>query len=174
MSLNAFQATSQINVIGGNVGGDVSKPDWAAIEKQFKLIESEFMVEMRESIDRRDINTLRDDVCDVLFTTYGMGFRCGFPTDADYEEVCRSNMTKFDATVEDAKISQQKYRAIGVETTIRFVQIGSGGEVLEFFVLNSASNQVGHDGKSYPEGKWLKSYKFEEPKFAPILETETA
>lgn len=173
MSLNAFQATSQINVIGGNAQGDVNNPNWTAIERQINLIQSE-LDEAKDSLAARNIDGLRDDVCDVLFTAYGLGFRCGFPTDQDYEEVCRSNMTKFDATVEDAKISQQKYRAIGVETTIRFVQIGSGGEVLEFFVLNSASNQVGHDGKSYPEGKWLKSYKFEEPKFAPILETETA
>lgn len=161
-------AVAKINLIAGNAQGSPSEPNWALIERQHKLIQDE-LNEMRDNIANRNIEGIRDDIGDVLFTAYGMGHRCGYPSDLDLAEVCRSNMTKFDTDIDDAKISQQKYLAIGVETTITYKEIGSGGAVQGYYVLHSARDQTGQDGKSYPGGKWLKSYKFEEPVFEDLI-----
>lgn len=185
MSKTNFSATALINNLAGNLKGDPANPDWAAIEKQFKLIESEFSVEMREHIANRDIVALRDDIGDVLFTTYGMGHRAGFPVDLDYAEVCRSNMSKFDRSEEDALKTKAKYDALGVETVykLRIVEMehempGNSPSFFQdevFYVTYSAKDQNGNDpgdvpaGKfKYPAGKWLKSFRFEEPKYVGV------
>jgi NTP pyrophosphatase (non-canonical NTP hydrolase) len=158
-----FTATAVINAIAGNP----TNAGWDAIEKQIKLIKDE-LKELDDGITARDIHELRDGIQDVLFTVYGLAHRAGIDADLDYAEVVRSNMTKFDDNDEDATRTRAKYLAIGVETVIFKLHDPSTGRV--YYVTKSAKDQTGSDNKGYPKGKWLKSFRFEEPQYAPLPE----
>lgn len=158
-----FTRTALINVIAGNP----TNAGWTALEAQVKLIKDE-VKELEDAIAARDIDKVRDGVGDVLFTTYGLGHRAGFDTDADYAEVVRTNMTKFDETEADALLTTQKYADMGVIVNTFVYDIpDESGETKRYYVTKSAFDQtVG--GKKYPKGKWLKSHHFEEPTYAPL------
>jgi predicted HAD superfamily Cof-like phosphohydrolase len=167
----SFVKTSRINHIAGNLIGDPNNPDWAALERQINLIQSE-LDEAKDSLAKRDIETLRDDVGDVLFTAYGLGHRAGFPVDEDFGEVCRSNMTKFDSNEDDAVGTVLKYEKIGVEARATPKVVIVDGVTKTFYVTHSTKDQTGTDGRSYPGGKWLKSFRFEEPVYSNLSTAE--
>jgi len=154
-----FEVCRQINALAGNT----LQHNLETAKHQFKIISGEFN-EMTDHINEGDLEKLRDDIANVLFTTYGLAARLGFPADQDFKEVCRSNFTKFDKTEEDAKLTKAKYLEIGIET----YYVGRPREDVLVYVTYSAKDQVGTDGKSYPKGKWLKSIHFEEPVFTPL------
>lgn len=157
-----FTAMGRLNEIAGNGmnGG------WPAITHQIKLIESEFN-ELKDGIEARDIHEVRDGIQDILVTTYGLAWRAGFPADLDAAEVVRSNMSKFDTTIDDARLTTQKYLAIGVKT-YQLKVTDEGDDSIVYYITRSAEDQKGTDGKSYPMNKWLKSHRFEEPKYCPL------
>jgi hypothetical protein len=154
-----FVAMCRLNEIAGND----TNGGWPAIDRQIKLIESEFN-ELKDGVDARDVHEVRDGIQDILVTTYGMAWRAGFHADIDAAEVVRSNLSKFDTTEEDAKQTAAKYSAIDVKTTYTPKSNGR----ITFYVTHSAEDQTGADGKSYPKGKWLKSHRFQEPKYCPL------
>lgn len=166
MSSN-FQKVSNFNALGGND----NKGDWSVADFQLKLIKDEFN-ELCDGVESRDINEVRDGIADVLVTVYGLAHRLGIDADEDMEEVCESNMSKFDKTMDDAIVTQNKYRQIGVETTIHVVQgtvfNGFDFDSVPLYVIKSSFNQTGKDGKNYPANKILKSHKFKEPQFKPL------
>lgn len=104
----------------------------------------------------------------LLKYTYLLAKVMGYPADDDFLEVVRSNMTKFDHTVEEAIETEEKYAAIGVKTVMVPVSYVAGGVQFNLIVTKSATNQVGTDGKEYPEAKWLKSIRFQEPIYRPL------
>lgn len=116
----------------------------------------------------KDDEGVTEAVENLLVEAYGLGLALGYPVDVDYNEVVRSNMTKFDRIQADVLATQDKYAQLGVETVVRTAEHTlSNGEVVILFVTKSAKDQVGTDGKDYPADKWLKSVNFEEPQYAP-------
>lgn len=87
-----------------------------------------------------------------------------FDVNQDMDEVYRSNMTKFDTSEDDYRKTVSKYHELGVELKLRKTQVRDQ----EYFVAISAYTQTDKNGKSIREGKFLKSYRFEEPVFAPL------
>lgn len=119
---------------------------------------------------------VRDDIQDILVTAYGLSHRMGFDADEDHREVYRSNMTKFDKTAAGAKATQEKYEKLGVKTRIEETLDPkcnqSGVEDLSvFFIVKVDGTQKGTDGKTYPDGKFLKSVNFEEPCYKPVIDS---
>lgn len=157
-----FTAMGSLNEIAGNPFAS----GWPAIDHQIKLIESEFN-ELKAGIAARDVHEVRDGIQDMLVTVYGLAWRGGFPADVDAAEVVRSNLSKFDKTLEDAEITAEKYRKIGVETYY-LPYSSKHDENLVFYVTRCAETVKGTDGKEYPKHKWLKSYRFQEPVYAPL------
>ena len=157
-----FTAMCKLNDIAGNPmnGG------WPAIDHQIRLIESEFN-ELKDGIEARDIHEVRDGIQDMLVTVYGLAWRGGFPADVDAAEVVRSNLSKFDQTIDDARLTSEKYKAIGVET-YQLKVTSEGDASIIYYVTRSAADQEGTDGKKYPKDKWLKSHRFQEPVYAPL------
>ena len=92
--MSNFQDVTKLNTLIGNIKGDLSAPDWVALERQYELIKEEFE-ELGRAIQERDVTELRDGTADVLVTTYGLAHRAGFDADDDMSEVHRSNMSKF-------------------------------------------------------------------------------
>ncbi len=56
--------------------------DYDNIESQLKIIESEFK-ELKDNWDMNNLNGMRDDIGDVLFTVLGLAHVMGFPADDD-------------------------------------------------------------------------------------------
>lgn len=156
-----FEVCRQINALAGNT----LQHNLETAKHQFKIISGEFN-EMTDHINEGDLEKLRDDIADVLFTTYGLAARLGFPADEDFREVCRSNMTKFDLTIEDRVRTAAKYLEKGIETYSVSRQLSPSEPV--YYITYSAKDQIGLDGKSYPKGKWLKSVNFQEPLFVEL------
>lgn len=157
---SAWRGTCAINQMAGNF----ANAGWLAADHQIRIIESEFD-ELKEGIASRDEKELRDGIADLLFTVIGLAHRLGLPSIADLAEVVRSNLTKFDPTVEDAIKTHAKYQAIGVDT-YRVEKFAPDNT--SCFVTYSTHDQVDTAGKKYIANKWLKSYRWEDVDLEPL------
>lgn len=144
-----------------------------------KLVSYDTVLGLLASETRR-LDEIKEAVLPVYYVTltvllsslqkfaYDAGLACSYPINRDYAEVVRSNMTKFDTTLEDAEATRNKYAAIGVET-ITVPGVYTLDDVpYTVLICKSAKDQVGTDGKDYPDAKWLKSIHFEEPAYVPM------
>ncbi len=77
-----FKMCAEINHLVGNIVNRSHE----TMKHQKKIIEGEWE-EMCESVEAGNIDTLRDDIADVLFTVYGMAARLGIPADLDFKKV---------------------------------------------------------------------------------------
>lgn len=157
-----FPGSAQVNQLVGNL----CNSGWAAADKQIGIIEAEFLETRDDGIVARNVHELRDGVGDLIFTALGLAHRTGLDAAADYEKIVASQFSKFDPTEEDALKTQAKYQAYDMETRYERRQIP--GTVDWVFVTFSARDQIDHQGRKCGAGKWLKSYRFEEPVFSPL------
>lgn len=159
-----YFGAAEINALVGNHfnGG------WPAIDKQIDIIESEFNETKDDGVGARNVHELRDGVCDLVFTTLGMSHRAGVHSAADYEKVVASQFSKFDPTEEDAIKTQAKYQALNMVTNYEQRQIPGTDEWV--YVTFSAADQIDGEGRKCGKGKWLKSYRFQEPTFDQLPE----
>lgn len=123
-----------------------------------------------EPLTNEDIVTITVVLTSLQTFAYNAGLSCGFPVMIDYAEVVRSNMTKFDTTLEDAEATRDKYAAIGIVTVTVPGEYFIEDKPYSVFICKSAHDQTGTDGKDYPGGKWLKSIRFREPEYIVIPE----
>ena len=150
-----FEKATMINRIAGKIP---EKPTWQHAEQQLKVIRSEFN-EIVKAIEERNMDKLRDAIADVCVTAYGMGSIIGFDVDDDYGKVINSLFTRFDETEEDARLTSEKYKQLGVLTYTQRTEVD--GRV--WFATKSTEDQVGNDGDDYPRDKFVKSHKFHQP-----------
>lgn len=81
---------------------------------------------------------------------------------AVFEEVVRSNFSKFCQTEDEAKKTVERYaNTLNVGVSYQAVE--------DFFIIRSNANQTGSDGKPYRKDKILKSIHFSEPCFKNII-----
>lgn len=158
--LNSFARVSLINQIAGNH----NQTDWVGLEKQAKINLSEANEGIKAS-DEKNLEEYVDAMADNLVTAYGGLFRIGVNADLIMEEVTDSLLTRFDRTIEDAVKTQEKYSAIGVETTVRTTVIDG----VTYFPVVSAKDQTDAAGEKYPTGKFLKSYQYRKPSLMPLI-----
>jgi|SRR2546423_2242936 len=69
---------------------------------RLNLIEEE-LDELRVSIGAEDMVAIADAIADLLYVTYGMAVAYGIPIQKVFEEVHRSNMSKFIDGFEDPR-----------------------------------------------------------------------
>lgn len=172
---SSWSETQAINLLAGHA----HDAGWQAVDHQMKIVTEEWN-EMVEGIDTRDIKEFRDGLGDLLFTLCGLAWRAGVPAVRDLRAVVNSNWTKYDTSQEDAEKTAEKYKALGLETYYREASLPYNPNDV-YWVTYSATDQVDINGKKYFAGKWLKSYRFELPKFEPLpdhnrlrAETESA
>lgn len=154
--MSNFTDVALLNDLIGNQEGDLKDPDWDALYSQFLLIKEEFE-ELGRAVDEHDITELRDAVCDILVTTYGMAHRAGADADMDMAEVNRSNMSKFCRDHSELRATLNQYRGMGLKTNSR--------KQNTIVAVISATDQYDNTGKFYPKGKLLKSINFRVPHF---------
>lgn len=154
-----FELVSKVNAIAGN---NVD-PKWGVADRQLKIIDLEYK-ELREGIEERDVEKMRDGLQDVLVTVYGLAYLLGLDADQDMRNVCDALLTRFDRTASDQKLTEEKYNKINVVTFCRDVYFG--GE--RYYVTIVSEDCVGSNGEKYSKGKWLKSHAFKEPVYEPL------
>ena len=113
----------------------------------------------QEVLTQEQTKAVRDAIADVRVLLDGFAQMVDFDLLGDYKTVLGSLITRFDVSEEDALKTKEKYIALGVETRIHH------DEETNRFVTIAVDGSKAEDPTEYPEGKWLKSYKFSEPKF---------
>lgn len=151
--------------------GHVSPTVWSELEEQYRIIDGEYQ-ELREALDNRDPTLLRDAVGDLMYTLIGLIYRANIPAAMDYEQIVRSNLTKFDLSVEEAQLTAEKYRALGITTYCQPVRLTTDARPATlYYVTFVDGTQQGSDGKTYPANKWLKSTRFVDINLPPLSAT---
>lgn len=158
--MSNFQRVALINTIAGNKPND----SWDGLKKQMKIIDGEYK-ELSEGVELHDLHEMVDGAADTLVTVYGILFRAGVNADLIMEEVCSSLLTRFDLTEEDALKTKTKYHDMGIETLTRDVFVDGTC----YRVTISSKDQVDAKGEKFPEGKFLKSWKFRQPNLKPLI-----
>ena len=82
-----------MQVFGQEVRTKASFPSDKIIGLRLVLIREE-LLELEESIEKKDIKEVADALTDILYVTYGAGHAFGINLDKCFEEVQNSNMSK--------------------------------------------------------------------------------
>lgn len=72
--------------------GNISDEDKAL---RIRLIHEEGIIELTEALEAEDPVKIADALADLLYVTLGTAVTCGIPLEACFNEVHRSNMSKF-------------------------------------------------------------------------------
>ena len=113
------------------------------------------------NLTQEETKKVRDAYADVRVLLDGAKQMATFPWVADYQAVLESLITRFDPTMEDAVKTQQKYEAINVVTRIHHdAETGMYVNIVKGYLDAEPSQELKEE---YPVGKWLKSYKYQEP-----------
>lgn len=107
------------------------------------LIDEEFM-ELVQAVDHKDIKDAKDALGDLLWVTVRGMMELGIDPVSTIEAIYESNMSKADVNEEDAKITKEKYKELGIET---FQKVNNGLVI----TYNAETHKV------------LKSHKFKFP-----------
>lgn len=165
VNLTPAAGSGMINELVGNVMQ--VRLDHNVIKHQYDIILSEFQ-ELTLGVLQGDWDEIRDGLNDVRFTVDGMAHRLGINVPADYAALHASQLSKFDLTHEDALKTRQKYEAKNVKTRIAERTYDN----VQYFVTLVDGDQV-MDGRPVRDGKFLKSFRFQEPIYIPMWrETE--
>lgn len=90
-----FQKVQEFMVIGQQAGPPFpALADQATADLRIRLIEEELR-ELKDAIAEGNLVEIADAVQDLLYVVYGTGEAYGLPVDRLFDEVHRSNMTKF-------------------------------------------------------------------------------
>jgi hypothetical protein len=114
----------------------------------------EELEELKESFKNEDVVEVLDAYMDIIFLALGGLIRHGYKdivNDA-FNEVCNSNLSKYDENYEDACLTEQLYKIKQVETYKEY------SEIYDVFLT-----------KRKEDGKVLKSHKYQEPKLKQFL-----
>jgi len=163
MNKTMFDEVADMNTTFGNPQGDRNNVDWARLENQAKNIKDEYD-ELMEAIAKRDINEVRDALCDINVFSLGAHHFIGRDATEDMHAVYESNMSKVCHSAADMNATLKYYRDKGVEVYARI--FGGDGSLNsgEYAIVYSLKEQeVG--GKVYRKDKFLKNVNWKEPVF---------
>lgn len=152
---SSFIQVSEMNEAFGNPKGDPNNIDWNRLEAQCKNILDEYKELMGDpesddpkkvlgALKRRDLNEVRDALCDIQVFSNGAQHFIGIDGDDDMTAVVTGVMTRFckDQEELDATIAKWTGRGLEVYTEGEFPKM----------IVKSAKDQP-----DAPKGKFLKS-----------------
>lgn len=138
-------------------------PDEEA-DLRVKLIEEEFN-ELQTALDQKDIIEVADGLADLLYVIYGTAITCGINLDPIFQEVHRSNMSKFWSSTEVANHFKKDAQELFQLTDISLVVKNSEGWTAQ--KLTKTRWVVKDSG-----GKVIKSPTFSSPDIRGILDLQ--
>jgi len=143
-----FMMVSSFNGKIGNEKGDVSR-----IHDQIDMIQSE-LDELITAANEGDWTELRDGICDVLVTTYGLAHVSNIDADDDMKAVCKSNNSKF---VKGKVEAEQEAERLTLEKGVPVEAVHRGDDMWALIARAEALY--------IPNGKLLKGSNYEPPVF---------
>lgn len=159
---------SLFNKAAGRKPVNLPKPNASVLSDQMKLI----VEEVEETTDAllafvgstntedkiKSLAEIRDGLCDILVTTYGLSYLLSIDTDKDMKLVCDSNESKLHKTFEEACETVDMFAILEVSTYIEDPING-----LIAVKTDPAKAQKGTDGVLYPPNKIVKGINYEKP-----------
>ena len=182
------QKVAALNTIFGNLQGDINNLNRDAVRKQAELVLEE-AIELYEAafphielqVNKHvkpdevvlspksiDVEGAIDALGDLLTVVYGVGHIMGVDSDAAYDAVHESNMTKLLNNQDEANAALQVYFDMGVPEEALEIE----GEYPQA-IIRVVKDAEDAFGKYYPKGKFLKNLPlFKEPDFTSLLPTK--
>ena len=158
------KACNHVNEVAGKKSGD--SINWEAARHQYEYQLSE-LEELRAAIEAKDVDQYRDAIADVIMTTVGHGSINPIPIEEDFLTMAEALMSRFDTTEEDALLTMEKYHQLGLSREhITYREVMANGK-LHFPVLTKRAC-VDNKGEKYSPNKFLKSYNYYTPVYAPL------
>ena len=160
--LGAAQTAALINLRAGRTPEMEVEAD--AVINQFNLIESE-LLEGKKAAAAGDLGQVRDAVADIVLLAFGQqGVIGGLDLDADYKRMCAFNMSRIPKTLEEAEMTIEKYKAIGIQAEIHPISLdrpdlGIVGELYPVRTIHEEQWDT-EKGDHYAPNKFLKSVYF--------------
>ncbi len=186
MAYDMFKAVKDMNVAFGNPEGDpymleAEDPTiWASLERQCHNIGGHIthtknslawhidgeVKELLIALEARNIDKVRDALCDIMVFTLGAFHFAGYDANRDMRSVIDGVLTRFCKDDDELTHTIKKYE-------LRGLQVYADGE-FPFKFVKSSIDQVGTDGETYPQGKFLKSVGYKDTVFYQLEESLTA
>ena len=151
-----------INAAAGNTPRLITESE-ADIVRQTKIDLSECL-ELLSAVVFGDTIELQDALSDKRVTMNGFATFLPISLSDNFAVTRDMLFTRFDATVHNAVRTQEKYRALGVETYIT-ESIVAGNS---YYANKVAEDVTGTDGEFYPRDKFLKSVNYKKENFSAI------
>lgn len=152
-----------INAAAGNTSSAIDEVE-KDILRQTKIDLSECL-ELLDAVVFGDTIEMQDAMSDKRVTLNGFATFLPMISLTKNFEVTRDLLfTRFDSTIHNAVRTQEKYRALGIETYIA-ESIVNGNS---YYANKVAEDVTGNDGEFYPRDKFLKSINYKKENFAPI------
>jgi len=158
-------ADLRMAVPGGNEKEDWERVDsmWGRLNAQCKNIKAEYE-ELQEALAERDVDKVRDALCDINVFSLGAHHLMGLDADDDMAEVVAAVLTRFCTDEKHLADTSAYYAMKGVEHYV-------GGEFPYKFLKSSRDQgkSIAADGSEtweYPKGKFLKAVGSRKPIFA--------
>jgi hypothetical protein len=96
-----------------------TKPNFDNWKLRVDLIQEE-LNELKQAFEANDMVEVADAYGDIMFLVLGGVYKHGIPYfDKIFDEICDSNLSKSDKTLDDAVLSKEKYSKDGIETHIQ-------------------------------------------------------
>lgn len=96
-----------------------TKPNFDNWKLRVNLIQEE-LNELKQAFEANDMVEVADAYGDIMFLVLGGVYKHGIPYfDKIFDEICDSNLSKSDKTLDDAMLSKEKYFKDGIETHIQ-------------------------------------------------------
>lgn len=160
---SSFIQVSDMNAAFGNPKGDPNNIDWDRLEAQCKNILDEYKELMGDpesndpdkilgALKRRDLNGIRDALCDIMVFALGAQHFMGIDGDDDMKAVVDGVMTRFCKDQEELDSTIAKWEGKGLEVYVE-------GEFPRK-IVKSAKDQP-----DAPKGKFLKSTGYKDTVF---------
>lgn len=148
-----------MNTSFGNLEGKPYDINWVRLQKQCDNIADEYR-ELQTALAEKDIDAIRDALCDINVFSLGAHHFMGIDADIDMESVITGVMTRFCQDLSDLTKTMDKYDKLNVEYYVE-------GE-FPTKCLKSAKDQKDINGENYPQGKFLKSVSYQLTEFYSI------
>lgn len=140
---SSFQYVAEMNEAFGNLKGDPKNVDWDRLEAQCKNIQDEYN-ELLEALESRNLDKVRDALCDIQVFAMGGQHFLGVDGDEDMAAVVDGVMTRFCKNQEELDATVAKWEGKGLE-------VYTEGEFPRM-IVKSAKDQL-----DAPKNKFLKS-----------------
>lgn len=92
---NAIEKVKEFHKAAGNPIPTEATLPLERIELRLDLIQEEWE-ELIDGVYKKDLIEVADALGDLVYVIIGMALECGIPLDKVFDEIHRSNMTKFD------------------------------------------------------------------------------